>query len=122
MARIYLFDCGKCGYQARVIGGRAEALDVTAQTIQCMECRSLHDAVIALRVPLSSAAYAAAPHLEDVMNQLESIDRGAMRWEYFELACPVSPDHKVKEWRQPGKCPLCASFLEPSGLPFREWD
>src|SRR6185295_18231222 len=122
MARIYLFDCGKCGYQSRVVGGLAEALDITSQTIQCAECRSLHDAVIAVRVPQSASAYLTAPPLEDVMNRLESIDRSAMRWEYFELACPVSPDHKVKEWHQPGKCPLCGFFLEPSALPFREWD
>ena len=122
MARIYLFDCGKCGYRARVVGGLAEGLDLTAQTIRCAECHSLHDAVIALKVPLSASASLLAPPIDDVMNQLESVDRGATRWEYFEPACPVSPDHKVQEWKQPGKCPLCGFFLEPSALPFREWE
>lgn len=122
MARIYLYDCEKCGYQARVAGGLAEGLDLTAQTIQCVECHSLHDAVIAVRVPLSASPCLVAPHVEDVMNQLQSIDRGAMRWQYFEPACPVSTDHNVKVWRHPGKCPLCGFFLEPSGLPFREWN
>jgi hypothetical protein len=123
MARIYLFDCGKCGYRARVVGGLAEGLDLSAQTIHCVECHSLHDAVIALRTPLSAEPSQHAPPIDDVMNQLQSVDRGAMRWEFFELACPVSPDdHKVQEWKQPGKCPLCGFFLEPSGLPFREWE
>ncbi len=122
MARIYLFDCGKCGYRARVAGGLAEGLDVSTRTIHCVECHALHDAVIAVRVPFSAGANLRAPQVDDVINQLQSIDRSAMRWEYFELACPVSPDHKVKEWRHPGKCPLCGVFLEPSALPFREWN
>jgi hypothetical protein len=122
MARIYLFDCGKCGYRARVAGDRAEGLDLGTRTIHCAECHALHDAVTQLRVPLSAAPCLRAPLAEDVMNPLQTIDRSALRWEHFELACPVSPDHKVKEWRHPGKCPLCGYFLEPSALPFREWN
>ena len=121
MARVYLFDCEKCGYRAQVVGGAAEGLDLSVQTIHCADCHSLHDAVLALRVPAAASSYERAPQAEDVMNQLQSIDRGAMRWERFELACPASAEHKVQKWHHPGKCPLCGFFLEPSALPFREW-
>lgn len=122
MGRTYIFDCEKCGYRGRVAGGLAEGLELRAQTLLCVECHSLHDAVIALKVPVSADHGLSAPHLEDVINPLQVNDRGPLRWESFGLACPVSPDHKVQEWRHPGKCPLCGFFLEPSALPFREWN
>jgi hypothetical protein len=122
MARIYLFDCEKCGYQARVAGGFVEAIGLTAQTIHCLECHALSDAVTALKVPLHVPPHSTPPHFEEVVNPLQSHDRGELCWQHFEPACAVSPDHEVREWRHPGKCPLCGSFLEPSGLPFREWD
>jgi hypothetical protein len=122
MARIYLYECGKCGYQARVAGGFVDAMETTAQTVHCLECHSLLDAVTALKVPVSAPPYASPPHFEDIVNPLQSNERGDLRWQYFQLACPVSTDHKVREWNHPGKCPLCGSFLEPSGLPFREWN
>jgi hypothetical protein len=121
MARIYLFDCEKCGYQARVAGGRIDTFELIAQTIHCAECRSLHDAVIALKVPIGASPFENPPHFEDVVNPLQSNDRGPLRFVHFKLTCPVSPDHEVQEWRHPGKCPFCGVFIEPSALPFREW-
>ena len=122
MARIYLFECEKCGYQARVAGGSLEAVGLTAQTIHCLECHSLKDAVTSLKVPVDAPPYPGPPDFDEVANPLQSHDRGELQWQHFEPACPVSADHEVQEWRHPGKCPSCGVFLEPSGLPFREWD
>jgi hypothetical protein len=38
------------------------------------------------------------------------------------LHCPVSKNHSVHAWNDPGKCPRCGAFLEKSSLPYRLWD
>jgi hypothetical protein len=45
-----------------------------------------------------------------------------MRWEHYRPACSVSPGHEIQGWKHPGKCPRCASFMEPGAIPFREWN
>jgi hypothetical protein len=121
MGRTFIFDCEKCGYQARAAGGLAEGLDVVAQTVHCTDCRALYDAVTAIRVPIEES-HSRAPRLEEIIARLQLTDRDSLRWQHFEPACPVAADHEVQEWRHPGKCPLCATFMEPSGLPFRVWN
>ena len=122
MGRTYVFDCEKCGYRAVVSGGLAKGLEVVAQTISCIDCRSLRDVVIALKVPVDESPTTSGPPLEEVINRLQSHDRGPLRWDRFELVCAVDSDHKVREWHQPDKCPVCGAFLEPSGLPYAVWD
>jgi len=56
MGRTYLFECAKCGYRAKVAGGADRGFHLAVQTIQCLECRELHDAVTELKVPDLSAS------------------------------------------------------------------
>jgi hypothetical protein len=121
MSRIYAFSCEKCGYQAKVAGGLAAGFEVTAVTVQCNDCHALYDAVTAVRSQPPDAGVR-VPLLQEITRRLLSYERSLLEWHYFEPACPVSSDHRVKEWRHPGRCPVCAVFMEPSGIPFREWE
>ena len=121
MGRTYLFSCEKCGYHARVSGNFVQGLDVAAQTIHCVECHELYDAVTAVRGP-AGEPWIRPPFIEDVVNRLHSNDRADWEWRQFEQACPRFPEHEIHEWKHPGTCPRCGSFLEPSGMPFRVWD
>ena len=137
MGRTYLFECPKCAYRAKVAGGATEGAQCSVQTILCHECRELHDAVTALKVALPCLAGdtgagmrlvsipkrpKAAPPLSAVLNRLPLPGSTRTRWLKFKPACPVSPRHRVREWRQPDKCPRCGVFLETNAIPFRQWD
>jgi hypothetical protein len=58
MGRTYLFECAKCGYRAAVAGGAAQGPHLAVQTIHCLDCRELHDAVTELKVPATAASLA----------------------------------------------------------------
>jgi hypothetical protein len=120
MARTYLFSCEKCGYEAKVAGGSVEGTDARGQTIHCVDCHELYDAVLFARMPV--ADFDRVPWLEEVAGRLQWIDRTGWEWRAFEQACPRSREHVTKEWKHPGRCPICATYLEPSALPFRVWD
>src|SRR6267154_1564052 len=51
MGRSYWFECSKCGYRAKVSGGPDRGLHFFVQTISCLDCKQLFDAVTRLRVP-----------------------------------------------------------------------
>jgi ribosomal protein S27AE len=122
MGRTHLFECSKCGYQARVAGGAAEGEHFAVQTIACADCRALHDAVTRLKASFWSREKpsSAAPKFAVVLNRLPP--RGARPWLKFKPACPVFPWHRVRLWKQPDKCPRCGNFLEANAVPFRLWD
>ena len=121
MGRTYLFTCEKCGYEARVGGNRSEGLELVAMTMECADCRAVFDAVIDFKARPDDPVEA-APTFERVVSRLIS-ERTDLVWHHYEPKCPVSADHAVKKWeQQPGKCPRCDSFMEPSALPFRVWD
>ena len=137
MGRTYLFECLKCGYRAKVSGGAAEGAQCAVQTILCYECRELHDVVISLKVALPRLAGdtgagtrlagkprlpRTAPPIAAVLERLPLPGRTRTRWLKFKPACPVSARHRIREWRQPDKCPRCGVFLEMNAIPFREWD
>ena len=122
MGRTYLFDCEKCGYQAKVAGGVTEGLTVQARTVVCLECKELFDAVTAAKFPLEAPPQQTAPLLEDAVHLLLAVRPAADRWDSFALACVVDSHHEVAEWNDPGTCPRCGIFLERSGMPFRQWD
>ena len=44
-------ECTRCGYRATVAGGAAQGPHLAVQTIHCLDCRELHDAVTELKVP-----------------------------------------------------------------------
>lgn len=50
-----MFECAKCSYRATVAGGLERGPYLTVQTIQCLDCRELHDAVTELKVPATPA-------------------------------------------------------------------
>jgi hypothetical protein len=139
MGRTYLFECSRCGYRAKVSGGVDRGFHVAIQTVVCGECKELYDAVTGLKVsvPANAAlqrwklktsrldsfkAPAQAPTFQAALSRLPPSGAKRFRWLRFKPACPISPRHSVREWRQPGKCPKCGYFLEASAIPFRVWD
>ena len=122
MGHTHLFECSKCGYTARVAGGAEEGEHFSVQTVACADCRALYDAVIQSRGSPRQKTHPPkhAPKFATVLNRLPP--RGARPWLKYQLACPVSPLHRVRAWKQPDKCPKCGNFLEPNAIPFRIWD
>jgi len=133
MGRTYLFECEKCGYRAKVGGGTQRGRHLTAQTILCLDCRVLFDAVTELKVPAVPASNLnqwklkpdrnpkKAPRFETALNRLLPGD-GRFHWIEFKPACPVSERHRVRIWKQPGKCPKCGVFLDGSAAPYKQWE
>jgi hypothetical protein len=121
MGRTYLFECSRCGYRARVSGGVDRGRHVAVQTILCIDCKELYDAVIEFK-PSSSRENnpKAIPRFAALLNRLPP--RGGRRWVKFKLVCPNSVRHRIRLWKQPDKCPKCGTFLEPGPIPFRRWD
>jgi hypothetical protein len=140
MGRSYWFECPKCGYRARVSGRADEGLSFVVQTVLCSDCKELYDAVTRLKVldenlglgligGLSKARLAAArlritrpPGFQAVLNKLPPKGSKRLRWLPFEIQCPVSAVHRVRDWNHPDRCPKCSVHLERSALPFRLWD
>lgn len=137
MGRTYLFECQKCGYRAKVAGGAGEGERFAVQTVLCRDCRELYDAVISLKVAIPKIMgdtgagkpiavkpkpLKFAPSFAAVLNQLPLPARTRARWQSFKPLCPVSPRHRVREWKQPDVCPRCGIFLESNAIPFRVWD
>ena len=136
MGRTYLFECTKCGYRAKVSGGEDSGLQFAVKTVFCRDCKELYDAVTALKVPLASplnrwqlkssrldavVAPIKPPRFQSVLNRLPPTGR-KFRWTRFKTACPVTPSHRIEDWKQPGKCPRCGILLEANAMPFRRWD
>jgi len=121
MGRIYLFECSKCGYRARVSGGADRGRHVAIQTIFCADCKELYDAVIEFR-PSSQRETnpKTAPRFAALLNRLPP--RGGRRWVKLKPACPTSVRHRIRLWKPPDKCPRCGAFLESGAIPFRRWD
>lgn len=142
MGRSYWFECMRCGYRANVSGSSDRGLNLFVQTIECLDCKALYDAVTKLRFweyaskvslgqpnrarslkPLARLQSARQPPtFAAALNRL--IYPGARRFEWvrFALQCPVSPRHRVRSWNEPGRCPRCGVYLEKSVLPYRIWD
>jgi hypothetical protein len=136
MGRSYLFECSKCGYKAKVSGGEDRGLEFSVQTIACLDCRMLYDAIVRLRIPdsglkpfsdfqrlrLRKSESEIAPPFESVLNRLPLVGVEKFKWVKFKIRCPVSPMHRVQPWKDPGKCPRCGAFMENNALPFRFWE
>ncbi|HLP78971.1 MAG TPA: hypothetical protein VK327_18885 [Candidatus Paceibacterota bacterium] len=61
------------------------------------------------------------PVFEKIVDHLPLPASKNLEWLQFKLGCPVSSGHEVQEWNDPGRCPVCGSFLEKAGVPFRVW-
>lgn len=138
MGRTYLFECAKCGYRVTVAGGAAEGAHLVVQTIHCLDCRELFDAVTELKVlatitnlsrwKLKPTPFETGPSdenppkFEAALKQLMAGSGKRFRWVKFKTVCPVSARHRIRVWKQPGKCPRCGVFLEGGGTTFKAWD
>ena len=141
MGRTYWFECGKCGYRAKVAGRPDRGLDFFVQTILCRDCKELYDAVIRVRLgadhkPNSSnlrlmpgrprthalRVPKRPPKFDAVLNRLPHSHSNGFKWVSFQPQCPVSSVHRVRAWRDPDRCPRCGLHLDKSALPFRIWD
>jgi len=121
MGRMYLFECSKCGYRARVAGGAAAGVQFAVQTIACLDCRELHDVVVRCRMA-SQSPEDPPPKLPRAAALWNRLPWGGKTWVKFKPICPVSTTHRIRLWKQPGHCPKCGVFLEPHAMPFRVWD
>jgi len=138
MGKSYWFECGRCGYRAKVAGRADEGLHMSVQTILCEECKELYDAVTRLRLldgcrpmmhgALSTEAIASpadlkqAPSFQWALNRLRYTGEKVSDWLKFPLKCPVSSFHKIRVWNDPDKCPRCGVYLERAALAYRIWD
>jgi hypothetical protein len=140
MGRSYWFECPRCGYRAKVSGRADRGLDFFIQTLDCQDCKALHDVVVRLKVPddekvpglppvfrrnkffLFQRNMNVPPDFETVLNRLPYRGVKQFKWVSFKLQCPVSSIHRVRAWNDPDKCPRCGIYLERSALPFRTWD
>lgn len=132
MGRSYLFECGKCSYRAIASGGADRGFDCLVQTILCRDCKKLYDAITEMRVndPAAAAGDSESgtpvplkpPAFAEVVERLPLPAAQNFKWVKFKPQCPVSSDHLVEIWNDPGRCPVCRSFMEKAGLAFRMWE
>jgi hypothetical protein len=142
MGRSYWFECGKCGFRAKVSGQADGGLHCFVQTVICHDCGELYDAVVRLRVPVepcqglprpggmlrpgnwgpAAIKLKTAPSFQVALNRLNFFGAKRLRWIDFKPQCPVSALHRVQAWNDPGSCPRCGLHMERSALPYRIWE
>lgn len=151
MAKIYRFDCDKCGYIARVAGDTQEGINVIISTIECLDCRRLYDVVThatteqKLRFPNQPGLGVAFKGFENRVGNGFRERRPSSRlcntqspgpgeslyyarpkpnsqWQHYPLQCPASKYHRIRRWKEPGRCPKCKNYLQRSPVAFRFWE
>lgn len=138
MGKSYSYECGRCGYTAKVSGGADRGVNLHVQTISCRDCHALYDAVIRMRVPderwsrlwprtfnwrrQTRKESTSAPSFAAALNRLQCMGVPRYTWVRYRLQCPVSSLHRVDAWTDPGRCPKCGGEIEKAGGPFRLWD
>ncbi len=138
MGKSYWFECGRCGYRAKVAGRADEGLHLCVQTILCQDCKELYDAVTRVRLldgsrPALHGTLATGsatgemgnhtpPSFQWALNRLRYTGEKISDWLTFPLKCPVSNIHKVRTWNDPDMCPRCWVYLERAALAYRIWD
>jgi len=147
MGRTYHFDCPRCQYQARVVGGSDAGVNCAVQTIVCLDCRQLFDVFTRLRLleneeepsPAGAKTRSGRKLLPTGVNippfwladnpwsvflpgRRASAPLQPRSWAEVKPVCPVAGFHRIKIWNFPGRCPRCGSYLEKNGFPLRLWD
>jgi ribosomal protein S27AE len=138
MGKSYWFECGKCGYRAKVAGRADQGFHLAVQTILCQDCKELYDAVTQIRMldgssPALPARLTTAagklqteakppPSFQWALNRLLYTGKKPSEWLKFPIQCPVSRIHKVRVWNDPDRCPRCGVLLERNALAYRLWD
>ena len=122
VGKTYQFECELCQYRVKVSGGADAGLDCEVQTVACRDCRELFDVFtrVRRRATVTGKFKSLQPEIPPL--QLRAVPVKPPGWKKVELACPVSAQHRVEPWQDPGRCPRCGCFMEKSGLPFRIWD
>jgi len=136
MGKSYWFECGKCGYRAKVAGRADQGLNVAVQTVLCQECKELYDAVTSIRIlngsrPTLQGMFSGAwidahakraPSLHWALNRLQYPASKLSDWLKYPLQCPIAPIHRIRTWNDPDRCPRCGVYLEKSALAYKIWD
>lgn len=138
MGKSYWFECSRCGYRAKVAGRTDEGLHLAVQTILCVDCRELYDAVTRIRVLVGSQPAlhgtlsvpganlttepAKPPSFNWALNRLQYTGEKMSDWLKFPLKCPVASLHRIRVWNDPDKCPRCGVYLDRAALAYRIWD
>ena len=138
MGRSYWFECSRCGYRAKVSGQADRGVDFSVQTIVCLDCKTLYDAVTRARLSAQSAGtlglknggtprlrapeHRQPPAFQAMLGRLPASGLDQFKWVQFKPRCPVAAHHKVEIWNNPSKCPRCGLHLERNALPFRVWE
>src|SRR5207247_454637 len=138
MGKTYLYDCPRCNYRAKVSGGAADGLCRAVQTIECLDCKALHDVMVRVRVAESEVRprqplWGANPFnprpvesssigLSAATEKLLFAGLSHSKWVDLKVRCPVSKLHRTRPWMEPGKCPRCGAYLERTLIPYRIWD
>jgi hypothetical protein len=138
MGRTYLFECSHCGYQAKVSGGVDDGFRRITQTIECLDCKDLHDVPIRTRAtevnvcksrekwgakPFTTIAGGSDPSLFcKLTDRMLTTGLSETKWSMLKPACPHSSRHRVRPWNSPGRCPRCGTYLERTLMPYRIWD
>jgi hypothetical protein len=140
MGRSYWFECARCGYRAKVSGRADRGLHFFVQTVACLDCKQLYDAVTRLRIPAelraqklcfspdrsqlarANKSQATPPTFQAALNRLPFKGVPKYQWLRFKTQCPVSSGHRVQDWNEPDKCPRCGLFMEKNVLPYRIWE
>ena len=125
VGKTYLYECPMCQYRAKISGGADGGLHCEIQTVSCRECRDLMDVYTKVRRRAGEKELVKFPGFfrpEIPPAFLRDGKPARLVWKKFALACPVNAKHFVTPWNNPGRCPRCGVFMEPSGLPFRIWD
>ena len=142
MGRSFVFHCPKCEYAARVAGGEDRGLVCFVGTVVCRDCNELFDAVTRARLSrdwLSGRKWRFLdagwmPRLvwqRTVSRAMETVTLDQVLFEHrdprgpwvdFPLSCPKSRHHRIKPWKDPGRCPQCGVYLERTLVPYRQWE
>jgi hypothetical protein len=124
MGRVYAFICPHCQYRANVSGGTEQGYHCVTQTIVCLDCKTLHDVSLRVRVPEKSPGPKRL--LPDPSAHLPPMllfgQPPRTQWLKLTPRCPAFPGHRIAPWTAPGKCPRCGIYLERAALPYRIWE
>ena len=92
MGACYKFTCPKCGYEAKVSGGKDRGFSVSVQTMTCMNCSILVDVHVG--------------HYEHDGNAGNEI------FIHESGSCPKCSETNLEEWNENRSCPKCGSSMD----------
>lgn len=115
MGKCFTFKCPKCQYSAMVSGGEDCGEVIWTQTILCLDCLEVMDAVAAVRRGSGGEAEYAADLIGEVDEEASAV--------LVRIRCNKDRNHRWRAWNEPDTCPKCGTLMvrNPSG-PVTLWD